>query len=383
MTGAPDHADAPTPPTGFTRPAPPGSPAPPPGEPTAAAASPGQPPPTWPTAPQAEAPAAAAPAAAPHLSAPAALPPSVPAAAPPAGAAAQPHGLGQPPATFPVADIPGYGPAPAAPPSWSTYSAPMRDVDQNRDPYLHPTYYEAQQVAATRTSVHWGILVFVLGYGAFHLAGLIINAVMAGQFRGFDPAEPPVLGPLLLLSFAPNLLLGLVPAIASWWKGSGLRRDFGIVPTLRDLRVGLVCGAISIGAAFLINPIVFGLGGGSPPPATGIFAGNEGRTVWLALLALFLFIGAPLTEELLTRGALWGALEQYRVPRYAILVLTALVFSLMHQEPDRTLALFAQGVAMGWARMLTGRIGASIVAHAVNNLLPALIFFFGANLVPS
>ncbi|MGO1050077.1 CPBP family intramembrane glutamic endopeptidase [Crossiella sp. CA198] len=373
MTGAPDHADAPTPPTGCTRPAPP------PAEPTA---SPGQSSPTWP-APPSEAPAAA-----------------------------PPHGLGQPPVTFPAATIPGYGPSPATPPgldqlpatappppappasppgftpvtpapppSWSAYSAPMRDVDQNRDPYLHPTYYEAQQVAATRTSVHWGILVFVLGYGAFHLAGLIINAVMAGQFRGFDPAEPPVLGPLLLLSFAPNLLLGLVPAIASWWKGSGLRRDFGIVPTLRDLKVGLVCGAISIGAAFLINPIVFGLSGDSPAPPSGIFAGNEGRTIWLALLALFLFIGAPLTEELLTRGALWGALEQYRVPRYAILVLTALVFSLMHQEPDRTLALFAQGVAMGWARMLTGRIGASIVAHAVNNLLPALIFFFGADLV--
>uniref|UniRef100_UPI0011773730 CPBP family intramembrane glutamic endopeptidase n=1 Tax=Crossiella equi TaxID=130796 RepID=UPI0011773730 len=158
-------------------------------------------------------------------------------------------------------------------------------------------------------------------------------------------------------------------------RGAGPRRDFGLVPTLRDIKVGLACGAVSIGLGFGINLVVLRLRGDAES-AAGLPL-HQDKSIWLFLFALFLFLGAPLTEELLTRGALWGALEQYRVPRYAILALTALVFSLMHQEPDRTVALFAQGAAMGWARMLTGRVGASIVAHAVNNLLPALIVFFG------
>jgi membrane protease YdiL (CAAX protease family) len=51
----------------------------------------------------------------------------------------------------------------------------------------------------------------------------------------------------------------------------------------------------------------------------------------------------------------------------------------MHQEPTLTLALFCQGVAIGTARMITGRIGASMIAHATNNLIPALLLFFVVN----
>lgn len=59
-----------------------------------------------------------------------------------------------------------------------------------------------------------------------------------------------------------------------------------------------------------------------------------------------------------------------------ILGLTALVFALLHQEPTLTLALFAQGVAIGVARMRSGGIGASMVAHATNNFLPAVVLWF-------
>jgi hypothetical protein len=71
-------------------------------------------------------------------------------------------------------------------------------------------------------------------------------------------------------------------------------------------------------------------------------------------------------------------LEHYKVHRYAILALTALMFAFMHQDPQRTVALFCQGLALGGARMITGRIGSSMIAHATNNLLPALLLFFVA-----
>ncbi|MFD0490773.1 type II CAAX prenyl endopeptidase Rce1 family protein [Saccharopolyspora spinosporotrichia] len=270
---------------------------------------------------------------------------------------------------------------PAAPdadgPSWATYSAPMRGADDSADPALHPRFWEAQLEAARRGSLAWGFAAFFVGYGAFYLAGQVVSAVMPSRESGFDPADPPALGPLLLLVFVPNLLLGLVPAIFSWVRGNGVRADFGIVPRLRDVKVGLACGGVALLLSFVLGLIMVAING--QPPETGISRLMQGeKSVWLFLFALFAFLGAPLTEELLMRGALWGALEHYRVPRYAILLLTTLIFAFIHQEVWRTPVLFVGGLAMGAARMITGRTGASVIAHATNNFLPALLLFAAA-----
>jgi membrane protease YdiL (CAAX protease family) len=107
-----------------------------------------------------------------------------------------------------------------------------------------------------------------------------------------------------------------------------------------------------------------------PPQASPVTSHVD---AWLVGYVAFLVIGAPITEELLVRGALWGALERYQVPRLTILVLTALIFAFLHLDPSRLASLFAQGVAIGAARLVTGRVGASMVAHATNNLLPGIV----------
>ncbi|KAA2260730.1 CPBP family intramembrane metalloprotease [Solihabitans fulvus] len=232
-----------------------------------------------------------------------------------------------------------------------------------------------------RAAAHWGFAAFFAGIGGYYLVTLVLTATLPGRFTQFESAGRPVLGPLLLLAFLPNLFLGLGPLVASWWKGAGPARDFGLLPTWRDVRVGLACGGFSLFAGWSIGVLLYlvhdGAVGGSPLDDLGALAG--GRSVWLALAALFLLLGAPLTEELLVRGALWGALAHYRVPRLAILALTALIFAFLHEESWRTLSLFAQGVAIGWARMTTGRVGASLVAHGANNLLPAVYLFFSVS----
>nr|WP_188986272.1 type II CAAX endopeptidase family protein [Saccharopolyspora subtropica] len=239
---------------------------------------------------------------------------------------------------------------------------------------MRPRFWEAQLEAARRGSLAWGFAAFFLGYGGYYLTVLILNAVHPGRRGGFDPATPPNTGPLLLLAFAPNILLGLVPAVFSWWRGRGLRSDFGIRPTRRDVRVGLVCGLCALLGSWTLSLVIIAVSG--PPPETDLARLMQGeRTIWLFLFALFAFLGAPLTEELLVRGALWGALEHYRIPRYAILVLTAMIFALIHQEVWRTPVLFVGGLAIGAARMITGRVAASMVAHATNNFLPALLLF--------
>lgn len=228
--------------------------------------------------------------------------------------------------------------------------------------------------------MHWGFLAFFAGIGGFYVVSLALSAVMSGRFVEFGTTEMPGIGPMVVLSFTPNLLLGLAPAVGSWWWGRGLRADFGIVPRRHDVLVGLACGGFALLLAYLVNLILFGVYGRermSEGPLSGLGELAGGGGGWLVFTALFLVIGAPLTEELLLRGALWGALEHYRVPRYAILVLTALVFAFLHEEPTRTPALIVQGLALGAARMITGRTSASMVAHAANNVLPALVLLQG------
>lgn len=225
---------------------------------------------------------------------------------------------------------------------------------------------------------HWCFVAFFAGIAGYHLVTLLIAAGMNRDVGEFDPLELRDIGPLLLLAFLPNLLLGLGPAAGSWLWGGGLRRDFGLVPNWRDIRIGVACGALALVVGYLLNLVlivVYGTDDVSGSPLTDLADTYGGDTIWLVLAAVIVVAGAPLTEELLVRGTLWNALSFHRIPSWVVLVLTSLVFAQLHGEPNRTIALFGQGIAIGLARHVSGRVGAGIVAHAANNLPPAVLLF--------
>lgn len=234
----------------------------------------------------------------------------------------------------------------------------------------------------TPERAHWAFAAFFTGLAGYYLSTLAVTALTADRFEEFDVSSPPVLGPLLLLLFLPNLFLGAGPAAISKLRSNGPTEDFGLKPTWRDLKVGLACGGLSLLVAWIAGVLLLSIrrdtaGTRSALEDIGLLSG--GKSVWLAVAALFVFAGAPITEELLTRGALWKALEHHRIPKVVILALTALIFAFLHEESWRTLGLFAQGMAIGTARMITGRTSSSIVAHATNNLLPAVYLYVGAS----
>ncbi|GAA4662328.1 type II CAAX endopeptidase family protein [Amycolatopsis dongchuanensis] len=228
----------------------------------------------------------------------------------------------------------------------------------------------------SRTRAHWGFPAFFTGLGLYYLVTLGITALRSGRPTA-DPLELLDVGPVLLLAFLPTVLLGLPPVLAARRHGE----SFGLVPTPRDVKVGLACGAAAVGIGYLLNLLLLGLYGTdrvSDGPLSDLARSDGDATLWLALAALVVVVATPLAEELLVRGALWRALDRHGLPPWVVLVLTALVFAYLHGEPTRTVALVAQGVAIGWARLRTGRVGASLVAHAVNNLPPALLLFTGS-----
>ncbi|WP_216208828.1 CPBP family intramembrane glutamic endopeptidase [Amycolatopsis aidingensis] len=244
-------------------------------------------------------------------------------------------------------------------------------MDQEHDPGGPPAVRDGLVLGA-----HWGFLAFFTGVGGYYLTSLVLAAVLVGGFTGMNVLDVPEIGPVILVVFLPNLALGLGPVLGSWLRGRGLRADFGLLPDLRDLKVGLACGGFALLTGYVLNLLliaVYGSGQAWDDPLGEVSERLGGATVWLLVTAAIVVLLAPLTEELLLRGALWNGLRHHHVPAWVILLLTALVFALLHGEPHRTVALLGQGVAIGAARLITGRTGASVVAHAANNLPPAVL----------
>ncbi|WP_033295406.1 CPBP family intramembrane glutamic endopeptidase [Amycolatopsis jejuensis] len=226
---------------------------------------------------------------------------------------------------------------------------------------------------------HWAFVAFFAGVAGYHLVTLGTAAAVNHQFGDDDPVDL-FAGPLLLLAFLPNLVLGLGPLLGSARFGTGPEADFGLRTRGRDVRIGLACGALALVVGFLLNLGEIAIFGGdevSDSPLTDLPDVSGGNPVWLVAAALVLVIAVPVTEELLVRGALWNALVHHRVPPWVVLVLTSLVFAQLHGEATRTIALFGQGLVLGLARYYSGRTSASVIAHAANNLPPAVLLFTG------
>lgn len=86
----------------------------------------------------------------------------------------------------------------------------------------------------------------------------------------------------------------------------------------------------------------------------------------LLLFAFFAVVAAPLFEEILFRGFLFGGLRRWLGP-WSAAVLSAAVFALYHLEIDTLPGLFVLGLALAWLRERTGGLAAPIAMHACYN----------------
>jgi membrane protease YdiL (CAAX protease family) len=149
--------------------------------------------------------------------------------------------------------------------------------------------------------------------------------------------------------------------LAMWWRW-------------RDVGTGVVLG---FGGLVLIVPAAAiwanWVGAERANSALGeAFAGRQLGPLAAAVVFLVVWLVAPLAEEIVFRGVLWRAMEHWRWNRWVIFGVTSVVFSVAHLELLRTPLLLVVSIPVGLARLLTGNLLASVVAHQMNNLLPAL-----------
>lgn len=224
-------------------------------------------------------------------------------------------------------------------------------------------------------SHRWGFGAFLLAEAVFLVTSFLIVVPFVVADTGLAQPGVPLPAPALLLSLAvPTVLAALVALLITRVRGNGPVIDLRLRFGWRDVGIGVSCGVAGI---FITIPLgilwQMWVGEENANSAVGeIFDGLRMNPLLAALVFLNVWLVAPLCEEILYRGLLWGAMERRRWNRWVILAVSTVVFAVAHVEPERAPLLLAIGLPMGLARMLSGRLPAAIIAHQINNFLPAL-----------
>jgi len=109
--------------------------------------------------------------------------------------------------------------------------------------------------------------------------------------------------------------------------------------------------------------------GGSNPMLELVLSSPDPRA--LACFALTAIVLAPLFEEALFRGVLLPVVGR-RWGSGAAVLISAAVFALAHLSLSELVPLFVLGIGLGWLRWRSGRLGASVLMHALWNSLTFL-----------
>ena len=83
-------------------------------------------------------------------------------------------------------------------------------------------------------------------------------------------------------------------------------------------------------------------------------------------------IMAPLVEELLFRGAIEGHLLRQGKKPWAAILISALIFGIIHINPAQVPFAFAIGAVFGWLYYRTGSVVPGIIGHFINNSIAVI-----------
>ncbi|HEY3260897.1 MAG TPA: CPBP family glutamic-type intramembrane protease [Pseudonocardiaceae bacterium] len=244
-------------------------------------------------------------------------------------------------------------------------------------PYQPPA--PEQPTKQRRPPHRWGFGAFLLAEATFLVTSLLVPVVAMFPYvlrdRGVAPDRTALPGPVLISALAvPPLLAAAVALVATKIRGNGPVVDLRLKFGWRDVGIGAACGFGGLLPTLLLGWLwVYVVGEDNATSAVGeVFDGLHLPAALAVLVFLDVWLVAPICEEILYRGLLWGAMERREWNRWLILGVTSVVFALAHFEPIRAPLLLVIGLPIGLARLLSGRLAAPIIAHQINNFLPAL-----------
>lgn len=111
---------------------------------------------------------------------------------------------------------------------------------------------------------------------------------------------------------------------------------------------------------------------------TGFNNLTQNYEYYLAFIALVIL--APVAEEVIFRGYLYGKLKKY-VPIWAAIIMTSVVFGAVHGAWNLAIDTFALSIIMCTLRELTGNIWSSILLHMTKNGIAYYFLFINTTLL--
>lgn len=217
---------------------------------------------------------------------------------------------------------------------------------RDRLPYL----LDAAAAAPARISVSDGLIAALLFYVLQAIAFLLQTA------GGISPTTAI----WVAFCIAGAITFGIMRLIYRWSGTAGVPRFFD-AGLGRALGIGVLGGSAAalVGFAYIRIVLATGLVPESvttEPIPTGVVA------FWLGAVAV---LAAPVFEEFIFRGLLFGGLRRSFGPAVAVIA-SAAIFAIVH-PPISMVPVFCMGVVAAWIYNRTGMLAASIAAHAIYN----------------
>lgn len=212
----------------------------------------------------------------------------------------------------------------------------------------------------------------------FQIVGVIVITIivqMVDPSAATDGSLPNLAWVSLSLTAFMWLGMGLWPWVTAHLKGNGIRIDFGLRFSWRDIGLGVLYGFLAFIVAMVLAILTTALFGDFSSAAGDEAAQYKDSIVVSAVFALTIAFGAPFFEELCFRGLFLSSLAKRGMGAVLSIAIPALVFSLMHFEPKRILLLFGVGCVFGLARWQSKSLTTAVVAHMMNNLPGAIGIF--------
>ncbi|TMB28184.1 MAG: CPBP family intramembrane metalloprotease [Deltaproteobacteria bacterium] len=227
----------------------------------------------------------------------------------------------------------------------------------------------------------WTVLLSVpLVFAAVGIVNLILIGV-AVVATGEKPdmttiqasVERALTPPIVILSYALTSLTMLIFSVAA-----AALSQAGLPARLRLRAAGIPASALAL---FIVGFVALSGSSGALFSLLGVSdQGSLGQLqrilanaspAMLAVSTLVIGLGAGLAEELYFRGYLQTRLSK-RWGRWPAILLTAVLFALIHFDRLQSPFAFVAGLAFGWMTERTGSLRPAIAAHVTNNAVSVL-----------
>lgn len=232
----------------------------------------------------------------------------------------------------------------------ASYGAPQESVMSHRKPRKFPTWVDFFATA--------GVFVFSVLLGSF-LSVVLMKA------RGAESLTPDITFVYYLVQMLPTI------AFIVWLRhraGCGTAIHLGLRHTNLPM---ILWGVVLVMASGVVIEPLLGL---FPTEAYDNVQQTIGLGGWAILSTI---VAAPILEEILFRGLIFESCAE-RWGRGVGLIVSALLFGVIHIVPVQVINAFVVGLILGYVYLRTRSLLSVIIIHAINNAVAyATMALFG------